>query len=107
SNLTLVLPLLVGGALMYGAGCLLEALSARRKLWLVTWLVAGVATYVFSLAQFESIEHAVAKNGSLGAYMAFSSQLETYVATVLALLVAAVHQWFRTVADDQPTTAAS
>tara|TARA_R110002096_G_scaffold35289_5_gene99878 strand:+ start:5026 stop:5490 length:465 start_codon:yes stop_codon:yes gene_type:complete len=100
-----VLPLLAGGVLMYGAGRLLESLSASRNLWLATWLIAGVATCALSLAQFESIEAATAKNGSLGAYMVFASQVGTYVATVLTLLVAAVRSWFGKIADDLRTPA--
>ena len=89
----LVLPLLTGCSLMYGAGRLLESLTANRKLWLVTWLLLGVATYAYVLAQFESIDAAIAKNGTHGAYVAFASQLGTYVATTLTLLVAVVRSW--------------
>jgi len=102
SSLALGLPLVAGCVLMCGAGRLLEALSANRSMWLWTWLVVGVATYAFLLAQFETIDAAVAKNGSLGAYMAFASQLGTYVATVLTLLVAAVRSWFGGVTEDLP-----
>jgi hypothetical protein len=105
SNLVVWLPLVAGCALMYGAGRLHEALSASRKLWLVTWLVAGVATYAFVLAKFDSIDAAVAKNGSLGAYMALASQLAIYVATVLTLLVATVRYWFGMFAGDLRATA--
>lgn len=105
SNLGLMLPLLVGCALMGGAGRLLECLAASRALWLATWLVFGVSTCALSLAQFDSIEAAVAKNGSLGAYIAFASQLGTYAATIVTLLVAAVHRWLGVVANEWRATA--
>jgi uncharacterized membrane protein len=105
SNPGLVLPLLTGCALMYGAGRLLETLAANRNLWLATWLILGVATYAFVMVQFESMEAAIAKNGTLAAYVAFASQLGTYVATILTLLVAVVRSWLGIVADDRSTTA--
>lgn len=93
SNLALMMPMLAGCALMYGAGRLLESLSSNRGLWLATWLVVGVSIYAFCLAQFDSIEAAVSKHGSRGAYMAFASQLGTYAATIVTVLAAAVRRW--------------
>ena len=60
----------------------------------------GVSSYAFWLAQFDSIEAAVAKHGSLGAYIAFASQLGTYAATIVTLLVAAVRRWLGVVANE-------
>jgi hypothetical protein len=105
SNPGLVLPLLVGCALLYGAGRLLESLSANRNLWLATWLILGLSSYVFVVNQFTSITAAVEKNGTHGAYVAFASQLGVYVATTLTLLVAAVRSWFGIAVDELPTVA--
>ena len=45
---------------------------------------------VLLLSQHPSIDAAIAKNGSIAAYVASASQLGTYVATLVALVVAAV-----------------
>ena len=87
---SLLLPLLVGCALMWGMGRLLELMKANRIIWTITWLVVAAAFYVWSIFRFESVEHAIAKNGSLAAYLAFASQIGAYAATLVTSGLAAV-----------------
>lgn len=79
--------LLAGCAIMFFLAVLLERLGASRKLWLAIWMISGLAIYFASLEMFPSVERAVAKNGSLGAYLALGSQLGAYLATIVTLLV--------------------
>lgn len=86
---SLVLPLVVGCLLMFVAGRFLDKLSGSRVIWGSVWLLMVVLTLVVALSKFQSLEHARAKNGSMAAYLAFASQIGTYVAT-LATFIAAV-----------------
>lgn len=87
---SLVLPLVVGCLLMLVVGGILDKLSGSRVIWGSVWLLVLVLTLVVALSKFDSLEHARAKNGSMAAYLAFASQVGTYVATLAAFIAAAV-----------------
>lgn len=82
--------LLAGCAIMFGFAVLLERLRVSRRVWLIVWVVSGLGVYLSSLMMFPSVERAVAKNGSMAAYLALGSQLGVYLATIVSLVVGAV-----------------
>jgi len=86
-----LLPTLVAGcAIIFGFAVLLERLRASRRLWVIVWLVSGIGLYLTSLMMFPSVERAVAKNGSMAAYLALGSQLGVYLATISSIVVGVV-----------------
>ena len=97
---SLALPLLAGCAVMLGLGQVLDVLRGKRALLLVIWPVAAAALCSWQLSTFESIESAIAKNGSLLAYIAMSSQLGLYLAVVATIAAAGVSAWWRMFSAD-------
>ena len=96
-----LLPVLaVGCGLMYGFGCLLDRLHARVAFWLCAWSVCGVAAVLLLLSNFATYEQAIARNGSLLAYLVCGSQLGAAAATLLAGIVAAVARYVALVRGD-------
>lgn len=91
---SLVLPVLLAGCLvMVGLGYVLDLLRGSLVVWLPAWIASGIALFFVALSSFESIEAAIAKNGSLLAYAICASQLGVYFATVLTLATAAVRRY--------------
>lgn len=96
----IALTLLAGAALAFGAGLALDRLRASPRAFAV------VAAALFALAlwllvrPFATVEAAVAKNGSLVAYVACAAQLALQGATVLLLGATAVRRFVQFLLDD-------
>ena len=95
-----ILPLLAGCAVMTGLGHVLDLLRAKRALLLSIWVVGAIGTYALMMSNFESVERAISKNGSIFAYVVASSQLGLYAAVLLGLLASAVMAWWRMLQQD-------
>lgn len=95
SPANLLLPVLVAGCgLMYCFGLVLDRLQGRRMVWLGAWLATAVVGAVWLLLGHASFAAALAKNGSLLAYLACASQLGTYVATLATGIWAGIARYF-------------
>ena len=79
----LFLPALaVGCGLMFAWGMALEALRVRPRHWWIAWAAATGLIAALLLSQYASFAAAVAKNGSILAYLICASQLGAYTATI-------------------------
>jgi len=78
----------VSGAVTMGlVGWVMDLLGLWRMAWVVVWGVAAAGLTMLALSQYPTLERAIAKNGSLTAYVASASNLATFVTCVLFLLV--------------------
>lgn len=81
--------LVVGCALMWGFGYLLQRQRVPAALWLGAWVAAGAAFFLALHAAHADHAAAVQKHGSTAAFVACASQLGSYAATVVAGLIVA------------------
>ncbi len=84
------------GALTIGLlGLLLDLLRVRVRWWLGLWVVVALAFFGTTLANYPSYQRAIAKNGSLGAYIYFSLNAGLTATTLIMLPAAALAAMFR------------
>lgn len=76
---------LAGGALVALAGWSLDRLRVPLRLWLILWSVLGGLFLYGFIGSFDSVDAALAKNGSWTAYVAASSNLALTFTTMLCL----------------------
>lgn len=82
--------LVVGCALMWGFGCLLQRQRVPAALWLGAWVAAGAAFLLTLHGAHADHAAAVQKHGSTAAFVACASQLGVYAATAIAFGAALV-----------------
>ncbi len=82
-----VLPFILaaGTATMFVAGWLMDRLQIHRAVWFTFLVVGTIALVLWSIGEFPTYQRAMAKNGSLTAYVAAATNLSLYVATLLTV----------------------
>lgn len=85
-----VLPILLsaGLAMMALVGWLMDGLRVRRSLWLPLLVLGAIALVLFGLSEYPSYQRAIARNGSLTAYISAATNLSLYLASTLAIVAA-------------------
>lgn len=79
-------PIIAGGmASLFLAGWALDVMRARLTAWAVAVLLLTAALVTWSIASFPSYDRALAKNGSLTAYVSGALNVSLYVVTGLSL----------------------
>lgn len=76
-------------------GLLLDLLRVRLRWWLALWTVVALAFFGTTIANYPSYQRAIAKNGSLGAYVYFSLNAGLTMTTLLMLPAAGFMALFR------------
>jgi len=86
--------LLAGGLVMGACGWMMD----RQRVPVLAWCIGvGLGTVGLALqvlAQYPSWEKAMAKNGSLTAYLCFGWNVSIALATVLALFITGILRWW-------------
>ena len=82
--------LVAGVATMAVLGFVLDRLRSPRVSLAVTWLVTTVFTVAFMLNQFDTYERAMAKNGSLQAYIFSAANLALLLVSLLFVLMTSI-----------------
>ena len=72
-------------------GWLMDRLKVHRLVWMVLWLAGIVALVVSAMWQYESYQRAIAKNGSVTAYVSAASSLSLVLTSLTC--VAGVMAW--------------
>lgn len=96
--------LVAGFVTMAMLGWLLDRLRAPRMAFVVTWLVLAIAGLINALVSYPSYARALAKNGSLAAYIFSSLNFALTSTTLLFLAAAAVLAILRRVRGGGDTT---
>jgi hypothetical protein len=85
--------LLAAGALpMAVFGFVLDRLPVSRRFWVTIYIVVSIVLFVWGLSSFPSLERAIAKNGSISAYVYCAANLGLSV-SVLACLGGGTLLW--------------
>ncbi len=78
------LPILVAGsATMSLVGCWMDRLHVGRTVWIALLVCGAVAFVLCALGEYPSYPRAIAKNGSLIAYMAAATNLGLYLSVIV------------------------
>lgn len=79
----------------FAAMCLISWVMDRVRVpwWLVIsfWLMAAITLFRMAYGSFESHARAIAKNGSLTAYVTASSNLALFLACIAAIVLAGIY----------------
>lgn len=87
--------LLLGGYVtMLVLGACMDGVRVQKLLWCALYVFGIPVILWWGLSEFESLEKAYAKNGSLLAYAAAATNLSLYQASVLALVGTAISRLF-------------
>lgn len=81
------LPILIaaGLATIFLAGWLMDGLRVWKSIWLFLFTGGAILLVLGMLSDFPTYERAVAKNGSLFAYLAAATNLSLYLASLLCI----------------------
>lgn len=92
SNIQNILPLvfMAGAVPVALSGWALDRLRVRLLLWLPLFLTITVALVLYSLSGYPTYQRAMAKNGSLTAYISAGSNLALYLSTIVSYLATLV-----------------
>jgi hypothetical protein len=83
-----LVPVTVAGVLtMVPVGFLMDRIRVNRRLWAIAWLLLAGAVGVVSVFSHPSYERAIAKNGSLAAYVPYSCNIGLYLSALLSIVV--------------------
>lgn len=83
-----LLPLIATGAIMMGlAGWLMDTLRVWRSVWLALFVFGTMGLVWFGLLQYPSYARAMAKNGSLTAYVSAAANLSLYLSIYLSIVL--------------------
>lgn len=85
----------VGVPVLAGAGLLLDLLGASRRVWLALWAALAVMILAAALNGYPTLERAIAKNGSLAAYIFFSLNFALTIAALVMLPAATARRLWR------------
>jgi uncharacterized membrane protein YidH (DUF202 family) len=78
--------LIAAGALpMAISGFLLDRLPVSRRLWAAVYITVCVALFVWGLSSYPSLDKAIAKNGSISAYVYCAANVGMYASVLLCL----------------------
>lgn len=90
TNLRGVLPIMLatGVIMMSLAGWLMDTLRVWRSLWLPLFVLGTLALVWCGLSEYPSYARAMAKNGSLTAYVSAATNLSLYLSVILSVPVA-------------------
>lgn len=83
-------PMLVaaaGAVVMAAVGLVMDRMRVNRTLWTVLFAIAAVLIFIKLITDFPSIQRAVAKHGSLMAYVFSAILLAVYIAVIASLLI--------------------
>lgn len=86
---------LAGMAVMAFAGLILDLLKAHRIAFWCLWVVGVVALFLIDILSYPSLERAIAKNGSLWAYLLAAANLSLYASGLLVLAGALLMKLWR------------
>jgi hypothetical protein len=97
-NRMLPLILIAGAVTVAAAGALMDKLRVPWIPFLVLWMGAAAALFLWWFVSFPSVERALAKNGSYQAYVLPSINIGLYIATITMLLATSIYRvahWVR------------
>jgi hypothetical protein len=77
--------LLAGSVVMLLAGAVLDLLRVSFLAFLAALLLAGISVAGFTISRFPTYESALAKNGSLVAYLIFGGMIGLYLAVAVTV----------------------
>jgi len=91
--------LIAGGAVpLTGLGFALDRLKVPRRAWAFCYVATTACLLPWGLSQYESLERAISKNGSIQAYFYSGANLALYLSLLVFLAIGIVAAVYRRIA---------
>lgn len=85
---------LVGALVMTTFGFLMDSVKVQKIFWAFAFSGAAVAVFIMSIMSYPSLDRAIAKNGSIRAYVFMSINVGIYFSIVLSLAAKGIEVLF-------------
>jgi hypothetical protein len=79
-----ILVVLAGAPIMAMLGWAMDYLQVRKRVWAVVYIVGAIGILALTLSGYDSIQHAINKNGSLQAYVLLALNLGLFLSVLVA-----------------------
>ena len=85
-----ILVVLAGAPIMALPGWVMDYLKVRKRIWIIVYIVGAAGILGLILSSYDSIQHAINKNGSLKAYVLLALNLSLFLSVFLATFFSGV-----------------